>query len=72
MGVFCWFFENNCPGAGVLARFSAPGVGVSHFLSAKGVGNSPFQKDSPGVSRGGWSGFELTGRLKRHHPAQSE
>ena len=49
----CWSFENNLPGSGVLARFSAPGVGVSHFLSARGVGIHLFKKFPRGLA-GGW------------------
>ena len=60
---FSWIFENNCLGGGILARFFCPrGRGFALSL-CPGVANSPFQKNSPGVGPGGWSGLELTDTL---------
>ena len=67
--LFCWIFENSCPGGGVLARFLCPKVrGFALYLCPRG-GDSPFQKKSPGVCLGGgegggeWSDLELTDAL---------
>ena len=57
--VFCWSFKNNCPESGVLAQFFSP-RGRDFALSLCPRGNSPFQKNSPGCTQGGWSDLELT------------
>ena len=64
--LFCWIFENNCLGGGVLARLFCPQVpGFALSLCPRG-GDSPFQKKSSGVCLGGggeWSDLELTDAL---------
>ena len=58
---FCWIFENNCPGGGVLARFFLPqGSELRTFLVPEGLGIRPFEKIPWGDGLGGWSGLELT------------
>ena len=58
--VFCWIFENNCPGGGVLARFFCPrGRGFALSLCPGGE-EFAFSKKFPGGLLGGWSGLELT------------
>ena len=58
--LFCWIFENNCSGSGVLARFFCPRVrGFALSLCPRG-GDSPFQKK---IRLGGWSALELTDTL---------
>ena len=64
--LFCWIFENSCPGGGVLARFFCPKVrGFALSLCPRG-GDSQ-KKKSPGVclggGGGGWSDLELTDAL---------
>ena len=62
--LFCWIFENNCPGGGVKHDFSAPGFGVSYFLCARGVGIHLAKKIHQGFAwGGGGSDLELTDAL---------
>ena len=60
-----WGFalSKKFPGGGVLARFFCPrGQCFALSLCPRG-GDLPFQKNSPGVCPGGWSGLELTDKL---------
>ena len=63
-GFFCWIFENNCPGGGVLVRFFCP-RGRDFALSlCPGGREFALSKISPGgCPGGGWSGLELTDTL---------
>ena len=67
---FCWIFENNCPGVGVLARFfCSRGLGFAHVHSlCQGVGEFALSKNSPA----GWSGLKLTDALILGANAKSE
>ena len=61
--LFCWFFENNCPGGEVSERFFCPrGRGFALSL-CPGVEIRPFKK-FPWDSLGGWSDLELTDTLR--------
>ena len=59
-GDFCWIFENNCPGGGVLARLFCPRVQDFALSLCPGDGEFALSKNFPGGLPGGWSGLELT------------
>ena len=65
MCFFCWIFENNCLGGGVLARFFCPrGRNFALFFVPVGWRIRPFKNIPRGVAqRGFWSVLELTDTL---------
>ena len=60
--LFCWIFENNFPGGGILARFFCPKVlGFALSLCPRG-GDSPVQKKfARGLPGGGGGGMVRLG-----------
>ena len=56
-----WIFENNCPRGWGFSTIFLHQVSEFHTFFVPGGGeHSPFQKNSPGVCQGRWSGLELT------------
>ena len=50
--IFCWIFENNWPGGGVLAQLFCPGSGFPTFFVPGRWGIHPFKKIPQEFARG--------------------